>query len=416
MLRANHTGRWTKPSPVQYPHQWNWDSGFISLGWSTFDWDRATLEIESMLAAQWSNGMVPHLHYDPDHLVDYFPGPDRWPGAELRVRHLGELTSGISNPPILAIAAERVGRRQHDPDRRTAFWRRVLPQLSDWIRYLLRDRQLPGSPLVTVVHPWETGWDNSPRWDFLAAAGLKPKRPYERLDTRAVGSGERPSGRDYDAYVALAEVISEGGFDLAAYSSNTPFLVNDVLFDSLTLGAADAINRMASELGTGEPFAEKQLDDFARAFEEVHWNAQANEYRDHDARAGRQIDAPSAAGLAALAGGARVSAERGAALFDAYQARNRGLLPIPTVPADSPSFDPDLYWRGPVWVNVNWLVADGLASLGLTARAADLSQRTLTAVEGSNFAEYLNPTDAMGRGIRGFSWSAALALDLLESR
>ena len=79
MLRANDTGRWTKPSPAQYPHQWNWDSGFISLGWATFDRSRAQLEVESMLAARWRSGMVPHLRYDPAHLTDYFPGPDRYP-------------------------------------------------------------------------------------------------------------------------------------------------------------------------------------------------------------------------------------------------------------------------------------------------------------------------------------------------
>ena len=37
VLRANDAGRWTKPSPAQYPHQWNWDSGFASLGWAAFD-------------------------------------------------------------------------------------------------------------------------------------------------------------------------------------------------------------------------------------------------------------------------------------------------------------------------------------------------------------------------------------------
>ncbi|HEY8643612.1 MAG TPA: glycoside hydrolase, partial [Candidatus Dormibacteraeota bacterium] len=102
VLRANDAGRWTKPSPAQYPHQWNWDSGFASLGWATFDPPRAALEIESMLGARWRDGMVPHVHYDPRHLADYFPGPDWWPGAQRRVAVAGELTSGISNPPILA--------------------------------------------------------------------------------------------------------------------------------------------------------------------------------------------------------------------------------------------------------------------------------------------------------------------------
>ena len=31
VLRLNDTGEFTKPSPHQYPHQWNWDAAFIAL-------------------------------------------------------------------------------------------------------------------------------------------------------------------------------------------------------------------------------------------------------------------------------------------------------------------------------------------------------------------------------------------------
>src|ERR671933_1764502 len=97
VLRQNDAGRWTVPSAHQYPHQWNWDSAFISLGWATFARERATLEIESMLEARWREGMVPSVRYDPRHLLDYFPGPDRWPAARAHVAQPGELTTGISN-------------------------------------------------------------------------------------------------------------------------------------------------------------------------------------------------------------------------------------------------------------------------------------------------------------------------------
>ena len=411
MLRANDTGRWTKPSPAQYPHQWNWDSAFISLGWATFDTERAMLEVESMLAAQWRSGMVPHVHYDPAYLAAYFPGPDRWPGAELQVRRPGELTSGISNPPVLVLAACRLAASGGEVA--ASFAGRVLDPLSDWLRYLFRDRRLPGSPLVAVVHPWETGWDNSPRWDLLAAAGLKPRRPYRRLDTRAVAETERPSGRDYDGYIALAEIISGSGFELAAYRARTPFVVHDVLFDALCHRAAVALNGLARILGRAEPFAERELADFARAFEELHWNERAGTYFDYDAQADRQIEVPSAAALAALAGDL-VPRARALAILDGYLARNGGLLPVCTYPIGAPGFDPDLYWRGPVWLNVNWLVIEGLRRVGLAERAEALARQTLAAFAPTGFAEYLNPVSGEGRGIASFSWSAALTLELLE--
>ena len=121
VLKANDTGRWTRPSPAQYPHQWNWDSAFISLGWATFDWDRACMEIESMLRARWREGMIPHIHYDPRYVEAYFPGPDRWPNTRQHTAVDGELTSGISNPTVLITAARLIGERQPHVELRLAF-------------------------------------------------------------------------------------------------------------------------------------------------------------------------------------------------------------------------------------------------------------------------------------------------------
>ena len=94
VLRTNDAGGWTVPSRTQYPHQWNWDSAFISLGLATFDWDRAVVEIESMLAARWREGMVPHVRYDPANVANYFPGPDRWLAAQRHLAQSGVRTSG----------------------------------------------------------------------------------------------------------------------------------------------------------------------------------------------------------------------------------------------------------------------------------------------------------------------------------
>ena len=54
VLRANDAGSWTKPSPAQYPHQWNWDSGFASLGWATFDPPRAARYQRASIRTSWT--------------------------------------------------------------------------------------------------------------------------------------------------------------------------------------------------------------------------------------------------------------------------------------------------------------------------------------------------------------------------
>jgi mannosylglycerate hydrolase len=414
VLRGNDSGRWTKPSPRQYPHQWNWDSAFISLGWAIFDWPRAASEIESMLAARWKEGLVPHLHYDSGHLEDYFPGPDRWPHASAHVTQPGELTSGITNPPVLVSAALRVGRRQPVAEARLDFWRRCFPALRDWVGYLKAGRKLDATPLVAMVHPWESGWDNSPRWDHLGAAALKPRQPYARLDARQVRASDRPSDRDYDGYLALIELLDDVDYDVRAYRQRSPFCVYDVLFDALNYRAAMDLNEIAREIGEPEPFSPGWLAEYATAFEEAHWDAELELYLDWDCVAGSRIRRLTSAGLAALAGGV-ARPDRGRRAWTRYGELAAGMRMVCTVPPSEPGFDPRRYWRGPVWVNVNWLVAEGIELVGLGREAERLREDTLRLVAEGGFAEYFDPRDGAPCGAGSFSWTAALALDLMAA-
>src|SRR5699024_9402643 len=76
VLLRNWTGRSTLPSRSLYPHQWSWDSAFIALGLRHVSARRAQQELESMLGAQWADGRLPHIVFDPATPADaYFPGP-----------------------------------------------------------------------------------------------------------------------------------------------------------------------------------------------------------------------------------------------------------------------------------------------------------------------------------------------------
>jgi glycogen debranching enzyme len=79
----------------------------------------------------------------------------------------------------------------------------------------------------------------------------------------------------------------------------------------------------------------------------------------------------------------------------------------------SPAFDPRRYWRGPVWVNVNWFLVRGLEGAGLHAEADELRRMTLELVRRSGFFEYYDPRSGEPLGVSDFCWSAALTLDLL---
>jgi hypothetical protein len=245
-----------------------------------------------------------------------------------------------------------------------------------------------------MFHPWETGWDNSPRWDFLSTAGLRPSRRYERLDRRHVAAEERPADRDYDSFLALAEIIDGSGYDGDAVFRASPFAVHDVVADALWLAAAGAVDEMRAELGDPPEFGPEALQRFRSDFETVHRHGGA--YLDVDAKSGAPIDVLTAAGAAA----------RPDQVWPGYRAAADGALLVPTVPPSAPEFEPGRYWRGPVWISVNWLV--------IQAGVDELREATLELVAEHGFWEYFDALTGEGRGIDGFTWTAALALDLLS--
>lgn len=82
---------------------------------------------------------------------------------------------------------------------------------------------------------------------------------------------------------------------------------------------------------------------------------------------------------------------------------------------ESPGFDRRRYWRGPVWLNTNWLLRHGLRQDGRQDLAHEIVRSSLSLVALSGFREYFDPFDGAGRGSTDFSWSAALAIDFIRS-
>lgn len=107
ILDSNWTESYTKPSPALYPHQWNWDIGFIAIGKAHYDTPGAVAELKALFSAQWAKGMLPQIVFNPSALGHYFPEPDFWQTDSSPNRPEGKLTSGITMPPIHAVAATR---------------------------------------------------------------------------------------------------------------------------------------------------------------------------------------------------------------------------------------------------------------------------------------------------------------------
>ncbi len=89
--------------------------------------------------------------------------------------------------------------------------------------------------------------------------------------------------------------------------------------------------------------------------------------------------------------------------------------PIPTVAKNDPQYAPDQMWRGPTWVNINYLFIEGLMKSGYTDEARDLRDKTMDLLMSQNdIYEYYNPETGFAppRAASVFGWSSAVFIDL----
>ncbi|MFR0352470.1 MGH1-like glycoside hydrolase domain-containing protein [Streptomyces sediminimaris] len=440
VLDANWTGTSTVPSRGLYPHQWSWDSAFIAIGLRHVSPLRAQTELETLLGAQWGDGRVPHIVFNPSVPFDaYFPSPDFWrsstagraAGAPRTVQ-----TSGIVQPPVHALAAWLVHRADPGLSRARGFLARVHPRLAAWHRYLLHRRDLGGGGLACVVHPWEQGMDNSPCWDVpLSRVTPAPARSFRRADLDHGAAEDRPTDLDYGRYVRLAADYRDRGYadgDEGAVRGAPAeggrgrrpegrFAVEDPSFNALLIASEHALARIAEELGVPATARHARAERLTAALVERLWDPASGMFLCRDLRspAGDLIPERGVTGLVPLLLPG-LPRDVVAALLRTLGGPHFGVGDstrlVPSHDLLGEAFDRHRYWRGPAWFNTGWLLERGLRTHGERARADALRQAVLDLAGGSGFAEYVDPYTGAAYGASGFGWTAALALDLLHER
>lgn len=402
VLQANRRGGYTIPSPKLYPYQWNWDSGFIAIGLSAVAADAAKTELRRLFAGTHEDGLLPHILFHDKDAAGYFPGPDEW-----NARTSNDLaTSAITQPPVAVTAARTVYERTQDE----AFLATVLPAIRTHLTWWIENRSFDGA-VVYVRHPWETGMDDSPAWDAPLAA-IDPGSPeYQREDLKTEEADrERPPDWYYDRYVYLLRQGRRLEWNESALRTACPFLVEDVLTNALFVRACEDLAAMLETVGEPEAAA-RWRDQAATSRERARsrlWNEELGTFVSYDRVNDRQLRANSVAGLATTFAGIPTDEQFDqleTTLTEEFFAYSYG---VPTYVGDA--FDPDRYWRGPVWVNTNWLVARGLRRYDADA-AERIKASTCELIESNGFYEYFNPKTGAGRGSDAFSWTAALYLD-----
>ncbi|GHH63751.1 hypothetical protein GCM10017673_05230 [Streptosporangium violaceochromogenes] len=408
VLNANRAGSATVPAPGLYPHQWNWDSTFVALGLARQDTRRAGAELLSLLAGQWRTGMVPHIVFQAARGGAYFPGPSIWRSQECRASPRGVLTSGLTQPPLQALALWRIWRHATDHDEARALVRRLYPRLVAQSTYLATTRDLGGGGLAAIVHPWESGMDDSPAWDAPLEA-LAPARP---LCHRKGGTDRLLDGH-HDPYVWLALRYRDSGYDGAYLRQEHPFAVEDPMFNGIWLASCQALAELAPLAGADPRPHRERAERIRAGLLERLWSGDAFHVR--DLRAGR-LGSVRTVGCFGPLLDPGLPSDLVADLVGALESpRFMGTAgyPVPSCEIRSPQFDRTRYWRGPSWVNTNWLLSRAAAVHGLSGLERMLGVCTLRLVRQAGFRECFDPFDGSGRGSRDFSWSAALTLDLL---
>jgi len=422
ILDDNWTGSSTKPSVDLYPHQWNWDSGFIAIGYSHYDTARAIKEIETLFDAQWANGMLPQIIFNEKTLGHYFPEPDFWRTEISPNAPEGKLTSGITMPPLHAVAVEEIYINARQKRLAAAFLKKIYPKLLALHEYLYRERDPYNEGLVYIRHPWESGIDNSPSWDLpLRNIDIeKAELPsYARKDLgHGVDPSMRPSDEDYDRYVFLVDVFRRCSYDERLIRDTCPFLVQEPLFNSILCRANESLARIAEIIGESSAAARSWSERTSRAIQKKLWHEGHCIFDAYDLVSDQLIEVDTAAGFVPVFAGAATRAQAqkiyerlNSSSFCALHQGN--CFTIPNYDTTKEGFDSSNYWRGPVWININWMLAHGLRRYGYTLKADSLQKDLLQLPIRFGFYEYFDSFDGKGYGSNNFSWTAALFIDLV---
>jgi len=230
----------------------------------------------------------------------------------------------------------------------------IHDHLSRWSTFWLESRRHPGHELPYYQHGNDSGWDNSTTFDA--------DRVIEAPDL---------AGFLVIQLDVLAELSAELGRPSQPWSA-----------------ARDRISQaLIDELWTGESFVALGV------------------------RSGRSSSSTSLLNLLPLVIGDRLPTD----VRDSLAARVVEHLTdfgLATEPVDSPHYEPDGYWRGPIWAPATALIEDGLRSSGYPELADDVSARFRALCERSGFAENFEATT--GRGLRdgAYTWTASVYLIL----
>ena len=339
--------RAARPSSQSFFGVWNWDCAFMALAMAKWDAELARDQVRMFMRLQHCDGMY----------------PDCWkaePGQE-------GIFAGASKPPVMAWAAWTIHKAY--PDRQ--FLEEVYASLKLNAGWWAARRRREGDILFHYdgesedektrqkYAGWESGMDNSPRWDG---------RPWELFP-----------------------------IDLNCYMVMTYRVLRDFAAELNRLPERDQWAVRAKELAVE---VEKRL-----------WDDETKCYYDWDFANGRFSRVLTPMSFLPLFIGT-ATPERAKEMAERAKRLSPGW---PTVAYDEPTFEPQGYWRGRTWLNTAYFALRGLQWYGF-GELAETGRKTIlgwVVAEPSNINENYDPTNGKPVGALYFGWSSAFVIKMV---
>lgn len=425
ILNNNYLHHFTKPAPSLYPYQWNWDSGFIAMAYAHYDLEKAGIELQSLFKGQWSNGMLPQIIFHT--LSDlYFPGPDFWQTESAEFVSTQVPTSGITMPPVHGFVLKYIYDHAENKTQALGLVHSLWDKVFLLHQYLYSNRDPHHEGLPYIIHPWEPGTDNSPILDSvleridLTSIDIPD---YQRKDLQSTDAKDhRPQKKDYDRYVYLVDLYRKCNYDDQKIFEVTPFAVQDPLFcgilsrsnkDLITLG--QLIGKNTQQLEAWDQLTTLSMNNKL-------WDDRGI-YNAYDLKADQKIEVYSHSGFIPLF--AQIPSTEKALQMKEYLLspsfvgeEDHPTYLCPSHALDHPDHDSIRYWRGPIWLNINWMLAEGAKYYQMYSLSDRIIQDSITLVREKGFYEYFDPYKnsklTTGCGTDNFSWTAAMTILFLH--